>query len=75
MTPENSYFVDYELVPIGEGAEPYPPEGEWAQPSVEHAAQLMRHVFEHPEEAAVRGERGRADIRCASTRSRSPARS
>jgi glycosyltransferase involved in cell wall biosynthesis/SAM-dependent methyltransferase len=63
MTPENSYFVDYELVPIGAGAEPYPPEGEWAQPSVAHAAELMRHVFEHPEEAAARGARARADIR------------
>jgi glycosyltransferase involved in cell wall biosynthesis/SAM-dependent methyltransferase len=63
MTPENSYFVDYELVAIGEGAEPYPPDGEWAQPSVEHAAQLMRHVFEHRDEARARGERARHDIR------------
>ena len=35
----------------------------WAQPSVEHAARLMREVFEHPQEAAERGLRGRADIR------------
>ena len=63
MTPENSYFVDYELVPIGEGADPYPPDGEWAQPSVEHASRLMRHVVDHPEEARARGERARADIR------------
>ena len=63
MTPANSYLVDYELVPIGENAAPYPPEGEWAQPSVEHAARLMRHVVEHPEEARARGERSRADIR------------
>jgi glycosyltransferase involved in cell wall biosynthesis/SAM-dependent methyltransferase len=63
MTPENSYFVDYELVAIGDHADPYPPEGEWAQPSVEHAARLMRHVVEHPEEARARGERARADMR------------
>ncbi|CAN5141107.1 hypothetical protein BH20ACT16_BH20ACT16_00680 [soil metagenome] len=63
MTPENSYLVDYELVPIGEDADPYPPEGEWAQPDVDHAARLMRHVVEHPEEARARGERARADIR------------
>jgi glycosyltransferase involved in cell wall biosynthesis/SAM-dependent methyltransferase len=63
MTPENSYFVDYELVAIGEGADPYPPDGEWAQPDVDHAARLMRHVVEHPEEARARGERARADIR------------
>lgn len=63
MTPENSYFVDYDLVPIGEGADPYPPEGEWAQPNLEHAVRLMRHVVEHPEEARARGERARADLR------------
>ena len=63
MTPENSYLVDHELVPIGENAAPYPPEGEWAQPSVEHAARLMRQVVEHPDEARARGERARADIR------------
>jgi len=63
MTPENSYVVDYELVPIGEGAGPYPADGVWAQPSVEHAARLMREVFEHPDEARARGERARLDIR------------
>jgi glycosyltransferase involved in cell wall biosynthesis/SAM-dependent methyltransferase len=62
-TPQNAYLADYELVPIGPGAGPYPPEGEWAHPSVQHAAGLMRHVFEHPAEAAERGLRGRADIR------------
>ena len=63
MTPENSYLVDYSLVPIGEGHAPYPAGGEWAEPDVEHAARLMREVFEHPEEAARRGERAAADIR------------
>jgi SAM-dependent methyltransferase len=62
-TAQNSYLVDFELVPIGPGADPYPPEGEWAQPSVEHAAQLMREVFADPTEAAERGRRGREDIR------------
>ena len=63
MTPENSYLVDFSLVPIGEGHAPYPAGGEWAEPDVEHAARLMREVFEHPEEAARRGELAAADIR------------
>jgi glycosyltransferase involved in cell wall biosynthesis/SAM-dependent methyltransferase len=62
MTPHNSYLVDHEMVPIGAGAEPYPEDGEWAEPSVEHAAELMRHVFENRDEAADRGRRARADI-------------
>ena len=63
MTPQNSYLVDYSLVPIGPGKEPYPAEGEWAEPDVEHAARLMREVFEGREEAARRASRGAADIR------------
>ena len=47
-TAANSYLVDYSLVPIGEGADPYPPEGEWAEPDLDHAAALMRQVVEQP---------------------------
>lgn len=63
MTPENSWLVDYELVPIGQGAEPYPPGGEWAEPDIEHAARLMREVHDDPEAARVRALRGRIEIR------------
>jgi glycosyltransferase involved in cell wall biosynthesis len=63
MTNENSYPVRYELVPIGEGASPYPPDGVWAEPDVAEASRLMRHVFEHPEDAARRAERAASDIR------------
>jgi glycosyltransferase involved in cell wall biosynthesis/SAM-dependent methyltransferase len=73
-TPENSYLVDYELVPIGPGADPYPAQGEWAAPDVEHAARLMRHVFEHPDEARERGQRAQADIRSRHSRERAGAR-
>jgi glycosyltransferase involved in cell wall biosynthesis len=34
----------------------------WAEPSVEHLRQLMRHVYEHPEEAAARAERARSAV-------------
>jgi glycosyltransferase involved in cell wall biosynthesis len=62
MNAENSYLVEYELGRVGPDCEIYPPEGTWAQPSVEHAAELMRRVVEHPEEAAAIGARARADI-------------
>ncbi|HEY1689706.1 MAG TPA: glycosyltransferase [Solirubrobacteraceae bacterium] len=45
MTTSNSQLVDYELCPIGPNASPYPPEGEWAEPDVGHAARLMRQLF------------------------------
>ncbi len=62
MTPENSYLVEYEPGRVGPDCEIYPADGEWAQPSVEHAAELMRRVCERPEEAARRGARARADV-------------
>ncbi len=63
MTAENSYLVDHRLVAIGPGHDPYPAEGVWAEPDVEHAARLMREVFDHREEAVRRGERAARDIR------------
>lgn len=62
MNAENSYLVDYELGRVGPDCEIYPPEGRWARPSVEHAAELMRRVAERPEEAAAIGVRARKDI-------------
>lgn len=63
MTPQNSYPVDYSMRPVGEGAGPYPPSGEWAEPDLGHATDLMRRVFEHPQEAAERGRRAAEDLR------------
>jgi Glycosyl transferases group 1 len=63
MSAANSYLVEHQLVPIGPGSEPYPPDGVWAQPDVDHAARLMREVFENREEAARRGAQAAVDIR------------
>jgi hypothetical protein len=63
MTPQNSYLVDYARTTIAEDVPPYPKGCVWAEPSVEHAAALMRRVFEHRDEAAVVAERGRAAVR------------
>jgi glycosyltransferase involved in cell wall biosynthesis len=64
MTDENSYLVDHGMSQAGMAAEPYyPAEGEWAEPDLDHAARLMRHVFEHADEARSRGRRAAADMR------------
>lgn len=62
MTAENSYLVRHDMVPIVRGVEPYPADGVWAEPDLEQAAHLMRHVVTAPDEARRRGERGQADI-------------
>jgi glycosyltransferase involved in cell wall biosynthesis/SAM-dependent methyltransferase len=63
MTPQNSYPVEYTLRPVGDDAGPYPPDGEWADPDIGHAARLMRHVFEDQAEAGERGRRAAEDLR------------
>jgi hypothetical protein len=65
LTQSNAYLVDYRLVPIGEGNDPYPADGSWAEPDLDHAAALMREVVEQPEDAARRAERGRAELEAA----------
>jgi Glycosyl transferases group 1 len=62
MNDDNSYLVDFTLGRVGPECEIYPPEGEWAEPSVEHAAELMRSVHEDRAQAARRGEQAARDI-------------
>ncbi|WCB96574.1 glycosyltransferase [Baekduia alba] len=62
MTASNSYLVDYTLTEVGPEAEHYPANGTWAEPSVEHAAQLLREIWEDRDAARARGERGRRDV-------------
>jgi glycosyltransferase involved in cell wall biosynthesis len=61
MDDGNAFLVDAVMRPIGPEGAPYPAEGEWAEPDVEQAAELMRRVVEDPAEArrrAARAERG-----------------
>lgn len=44
MTAENSYLVRHSETVVGEEGENYPAHGTWAEPDLEHAAQLMREV-------------------------------
>jgi hypothetical protein len=62
MTPLNSFPVEYRLLQLTENVGPYGAGETWAEPSVEHAAEVMRAVVKDPAAALKRGERGRADL-------------
>ncbi len=44
-----------ELGEVGPGAEPYSPEGYWAKPDLDAAADAMRHLYGHPDVARELG--------------------
>ncbi|HEX8679283.1 MAG TPA: glycosyltransferase, partial [Chthoniobacterales bacterium] len=62
MNAGNSHLVDYELVTIEETRALYRAGYRWAEPSVEHAAKLMRQVFDKREEAQALGARAKAEL-------------
>ena len=63
LSQENSYLVDYQLVPVPDDVDIEVFAGHrWAEPDVSHLRQLMRHVYSHKHEALKRAERGRADM-------------
>ncbi len=62
MNEHNSFLVPYQLVAVGPGSEPYPASARWAEPDLSAAADLMRLVYDHPDEAVLRGVRARQDI-------------
>lgn len=62
MTPENSYLVNWSPVPVDREAIQTQPGAVWAEPSVAHAAELMRRVFENPHEAQARAARARTEL-------------
>lgn len=62
MTAANSYLVNYQLTQLTADFGPYRKGQTWAEPSVEHAAQLMREAVNHPAEARRRGARAQRDI-------------
>ena len=42
MTDENSFLVEYRMTSAFGDCAPYPPGARWAEPDLNHAAQLMR---------------------------------
>ena len=63
MTVSNSYPVRYRLVQLEQRVAHYSAGDTWAEPSVDHAAEMLRYVFEHRDEGARIGEVARSDIR------------
>jgi glycosyltransferase involved in cell wall biosynthesis len=62
LTPFNAWLVDHRPVRIGPGHDPYPADGEWAEPDLDHAAAQLRAVREAPEEASRRAQRAHEDV-------------
>ena len=62
MDDDNSLLVDYRLATLEKDYPPYDAGAHWAEPSVEHAAALMRRVFESPDGARALGRRACADL-------------
>jgi glycosyltransferase involved in cell wall biosynthesis len=63
MSEANSYLVAWRSSFVGQGIEHYPPGSRWAEPEIDHAARLLRTVFEDREGAMQRGQRAQADVR------------
>lgn len=56
MNVSNSYPVRYNMVELDKNVGPYRAGELWAEPSVKHAAELMRQVFENREQGRRRGQ-------------------
>jgi glycosyltransferase involved in cell wall biosynthesis len=61
MTPGNSRLCSFSMVKVGP-SQVYPADSTWAEPDLDHAARLMREVFEAPDEAAKLGAQARSDM-------------
>jgi glycosyltransferase involved in cell wall biosynthesis len=61
-TAENSLLVKHGFTENGQDYGPYKRGMRWAEPDIEHAAKLMRVMFEDQEHAKALGQRGQATI-------------
>ena len=61
--PDNSLLVNYRLIPVGPGHEPYSASNMWADPDIEHAAHHMRTIVESPDLRAQLSAAGSEFIR------------
>jgi glycosyltransferase involved in cell wall biosynthesis len=63
MNVGNSFLVKYNLIKLTEDFGPYKKGNIWADPDVDHAAQLMRYVFENYEQALQVATRGAYEVK------------
>jgi hypothetical protein len=62
MDSSNSFPVRYRLIELPRDFGPYKKGQVWADPDLEHAAQLMLTVFHNRTEAAKIAQKGREDV-------------
>jgi glycosyltransferase involved in cell wall biosynthesis len=62
MTADNSYLVRCGRVPCAADAPPYQKGFVWGEPDLDHAAELMRRVYENRAETTARGERAKREL-------------
>ena len=63
MNVGNSFLVKYKLVPNDRVEGPYYRGAVWADPDIDHAASLMRYVFQNYDEAKLVGAKAARDMR------------
>ena len=63
MHPGNSLLVDYKLAEIADDNPIYKAGNHWAEPSIDHAAALMRYCYDNPAQAAALGAAGQAEVK------------
>jgi SAM-dependent methyltransferase/glycosyltransferase involved in cell wall biosynthesis len=62
MNDQNSFLVRYRMKKLAATHGPYDKGNEWADPELDHAAELMRFVYEKRDQAAAVAQRGREDV-------------
>jgi len=61
-TPGNSFLVKYKLIEIDRDYGPYRKGWVWADPDIDHAAELMRYAYEHRDVCIETGRRAKQEI-------------
>jgi glycosyltransferase involved in cell wall biosynthesis len=62
MNATNSFLVNYQLVELQRDHDPYEKGCVWAEPNLDHAAELMRFVYQNRKTAAAIGRKARTHI-------------
>lgn len=62
MTPTNSFPVKYGMIPLERDYPPYDKGSAWADPSLDHAAELMQLVYEKRKLARDIGRQAQRDV-------------
>lgn len=62
MNAENAYLVRWDYGRVPAGCDPYRIGARWAEPDLDHAAELLRSVYESPTESGKVGERARQTV-------------